>query len=241
MTSPNFLARTRAIGEVVLAIVAMFAVGALVGSVIAPLLPEYLRMPAQAMALWGGVIAGALMLRASKSSYRAIGFTRPASWAKTAMWVVIAIVVAQAGASAIHAGLAHFTDWAPLDVAYIRNALEGDTAAYIAWIVLVVWGSAAFGEELFARGFAFDRFQIAFGRGRVGVILAALAQAAVFGLLHAVQGPSGIIVTAYVGLVFAWVYLASGRNLWAPIIAHGLVDTFALTMLYLGIPLPGLG
>ena len=63
--------------------------------------------------------------------------------------------------------------------------------------------------------------------------------AAIFGLLHAVQGPSGMLITGYIGLVFAGIYLASGRNLWAPILAHGTADTVSLTMLYLGVPLPG--
>ncbi len=77
-----------------------------------------------------------------------------------------------------------------------------------------MWGSAAFGEELFARGFALDRLQTVFGRRGLGLVFAALGQAAIFGALHAIQGPSGVIVTAYVGLVFAWIYFASGRNLW---------------------------
>lgn len=238
--SPTPLARLRALGEIVLAVVGLFAASIAISLGVAPFLPEAFRMPALAMAMWGAVSVGWLLLRASKSSYRALGFAWPKHWRRTLLWTLVAIAAAEAGAIGINLLLAHATDWPPLDASYIRDAIEGDALAYVVWIVFVVWGSAGFGEELFGRGFAFDRFQILFGRKNIGLIVAALAQAALFGWLHALQGPSGIVLTAYVGLVFAAVYLASGRNLWTVILAHGLVDTFALTMMFLGYKLPGI-
>ncbi|WP_164675425.1 CPBP family intramembrane glutamic endopeptidase, partial [Xanthomonas citri] len=56
----------------------------------------------------------------------------------------------------------------------------------------------------------------------------------VFGAMHASQGVSGVLLTGLVGAVFGYAYLRSNRNLWALILAHGLVDTWGVTTLYLG-------
>ena len=41
------------------------------------------------------------------------------------------------------------------------------------------------------------------------------------------------------GLVYGALYLRGGRNLWAPIIAHGVYDTVALLLIFRG-KYPGL-
>ena len=35
-------------------------------------------------------------------------------------------------------------------------------------------------------------------------------------------------------MIFGWVFFQSGRNLWAVMLAHALVDAWGVTMLYLG-------
>lgn len=239
MSTGSLVARAGALAQIAAAIAALFLASALLGAFVTPHLPEGLRTPILGLALWGGVLAGALMLRVSKTSYRAIGFAPPASWRRCLLWALAAIIVSQAGAVLLGAIIQRTTDWAPLDVGYIRDSIEGDVVAYLTWIVLVVWGSAAFGEELLARGFIMHRLQAAFGRGRLGVALALLGQAALFGALHAIQGPSGVVITAYIGIVLAGAYFLSGRNLRAPILAHGAMDTISLTLMYFAIPLPG--
>lgn len=66
-----------------------------------------------------------------------------------------------------------------------------------------------------------------------------LASSLLFGIVHAYQGLSGMVATGLTGLVFAAVYLATGRNLWAAIVAHGALDTAGFVMMYLGV-YPGL-
>ncbi len=56
-----------------------------------------------------------------------------------------------------------------------------------------------------------------------------------FGLLHSYQGTVGVVMTGVTGLVFGILYLASGRNLWAPIIAHGTTDTVSFLIIYTGL------
>jgi uncharacterized protein len=232
-------ARLIALVQLVAAIVALFITSGFIGGLITPNLPENLRTPILGLALWGGVVAGAVMLMASKTSFGRIGFSPPANWPKCLLWVVLAVMASLAGAVAIGECIRRFTDWPPLDVSYIRTSIQGDVTAYAIWILLVVWGSAAFGEELLARGFIMNRLEAVFGRGPAGVVLAVLGQAAIFGALHAIQGATGVAITAYVGVVLAATYYLSGRNLWAPILAHGIMDTVSLTAMYLGAPLPG--
>lgn len=44
-----------------------------------------------------------------------------------------------------------------------------------------------------------------------------------------------MVDSAYSGLVLGSVYLLSGRNLCALILTHGISDTFAVIMLFLGL------
>jgi membrane protease YdiL (CAAX protease family) len=50
------------------------------------------------------------------------------------------------------------------------------------------------------------------------------------------------IANGLVGLAFAIVYLATGRNLWAAILAHGVMDTTGVSFLpIVRHTLPGIG
>jgi len=48
-----------------------------------------------------------------------------------------------------------------------------------------------------------------------------------------------MIATGLSGFVFAVIYLATDRNLWAAIVAHGAMDTAGFVMIYFGV-YPGL-
>ena len=48
------------------------------------------------------------------------------------------------------------------------------------------------------------------------------------------KGPSGVLDSTYSGLVYGAAYLLSGRNLWAAILAHGIADTFAVFVVFMG-------
>ncbi|OOW62992.1 CAAX protease [Xanthomonas campestris pv. leeana] len=96
------------------------------------------------------------------------------------------------------------------------------------------WISAAIGEELVFRAFLMHQLEALFDRVGLGRIGAAVAGGVVFGAMHASQGVSGVLLTGLVGAVFGYAYLRSNRNLLALILAHGLVDTWGVTTLYLG-------
>ena len=54
-----------------------------------------------------------------------------------------------------------------------------------------------------------------------------------FGCAHIDQGITGMIENVWNGLLLGALYLASGRNLSVPTIAHGVTDTIDLLLMYL--------
>jgi uncharacterized protein len=98
--------------------------------------------------------------------------------------------------------------------------------------LFVVWVTAAFFEELVFRGFLLNRLETLLGAGRASVALACVIGAALFGLMHAYQGPFGILMTGIIGLVFSVAYFAFGRRLWPLIIAHGLINSLTMYQFY---------
>jgi len=111
--------------------------------------------------------------------------------------------------------------------------LRGNLTALIVFLA-VSWTEAAFIEEMFFRGYLFNRFMDLLGRERVGITLALIAQAVLFGLGHTYQGLTGVLDTAVAGLVLGLLYLQARRNLWLPILTHGIIDTTGFLLIYFG-------
>jgi len=116
--------------------------------------------------------------------------------------------------------------------------LIGNTLLLIIAITLA-WVLAAFGEETVWRGYFMNRLADIFGRSTPGWLAAAILSCLIFGLAHFPQGPTGVIENIIDGAILAALYFVTGRNLWAPIIAHGIQDTVDVLLIYLGI-YPGL-
>ena len=122
----------------------------------------------------------------------------------------------------------------PPGVADRWGDVAGNLPLYLTWLG-IVWTSAAFGEELFFRGFLITRFEALFRdlplAGALAVILAAL----LFGLGHYYyQGLRGLITTAGIGIAFGTSFLLFKRNLWPLVIIHGVIDTINFSALYFG-------
>lgn len=99
-----------------------------------------------------------------------------------------------------------------------ENAAIGPIQAIMTLpLALAISVSAAVGEEILFRGVI---------QKHIGVV----AQAIVFGLLHAYQGVYGIIVTALLALLFGYI-VKYRRTLWIPIVAHFTFDFIQLVVL----------
>lgn len=197
--------------------------------------------------LKGGVLEHALMLlrmlallllatwlmRRAGRSWSDVGLRRPGSWWRVA-GLVVAGYVALGALLAVLPALLQLGGMQPPALQGF-TALRGDLVQYLFFAIPVSWGTAAFIEEMVARGYLLNRIADLIGSGRAGAWwLAAVAQGALFGLGHAYQGAGGVIMTAMVGITFGLVYLLGRRNLWACIILHGLVDFVSMTAFYVG-------
>ncbi len=87
--------------------------------------------------------------------------------------------------------------------------------------------SAGICEEIMYRGFMIA-YLMAFG---MPFWVAGLVSSVAFGLAHAYQGPTGIVKTATVGGMMALLYGLTG-SLWAPIVAHAVMDLAAGRLTY---------
>jgi len=102
------------------------------------------------------------------------------------------------------------------------------------------WVLAAFGEEMVWRGYALPRAAQFCGSGTRAWVIALIVVNLGFGLAHLYQGPSGMIQATVAGVLLGVLYLATGRNLVAPIVAHGISNSIDFTVMYLGL-YPGVG
>lgn len=107
--------------------------------------------------------------------------------------------------------------------------IRGDTAQYLKWLYRM-WISAAIGEELLFRAFAFAQLKSIFGDQKVIIVI---ISSVMFCLPHLYQGTAGLIMTFFFGIAFGFLYIKF-KNIWINIIVHGLIDTVFLTLSYLG-------
>jgi hypothetical protein len=93
------------------------------------------------------------------------------------------------------------------------------------WLWLAVSISAGVCEEIVFRGWLLSVLHDPLGlTGTTLIVVAALG----FGIAHAYQGPSGMVLTGLAGAMLCALYVASGA-LWVPMILHTVIDArFAL-------------
>ncbi len=171
----------------------------------------------------------ALWLRGS--SWREVGLHRPARWRPTLLLGIGAGVLFQVVSSFLIGPLISQWVGGSKDYSAFANLAGGNVGGLLMWLG-VAWTFAAFGEEMVYRGYVMTRVAELAGPTRLGWLTALVVSSALFGLSHAYQGLSGVVSTFVLGLAFGGVYLYTQRNLWAVIVAHGVLDTIGFILLY---------
>lgn len=120
----------------------------------------------------------------------------------------------------------------PPDVSDFQS-VTGNPGLLVLFLALN-WTLAAFGEELAFRGYVLQRVADLGQRTPAAWGIALLVSSGLFGLGHGGQGVAGILQEAWAGLLLGALYLAAGRNLVVPIVAHGVSNTVAFILIYLG-------
>jgi membrane protease YdiL (CAAX protease family) len=186
---------------------------------------------------WSVAVA-ALFLRWRGLGWRDIGLGRPPSLTGTlAIGMLVGISYQFIGTYAVEPLIARLTSGRLPDVSQFRR-LIGDERQLAYWVA-ISWTLAALLEEIAFRGWLMTRVAEIGRFDKRWWIASLLATSALFGAIHVYQGLSGMIATGLTGAVFGSLYLATGRNLWACVIAHGTLDTIGFAMIYFGV-YPGL-
>ena len=152
-----------------------------------------------------------------------------------AVLVFISFAIAVSSVMAI---AEHFQISALLEVSEGVEARFGEVRdnlpKLLMWLA-IIWVSAAFGEEMFFRGYLVTRLQEALPSSRLASIIAVIIPALIFGYGHYhYQGIRGLVMTGFIGVAFGISYLALKKNLWPVIFVHGMIDSLGFIGLYLG-------
>jgi membrane protease YdiL (CAAX protease family) len=179
------------------------------------------------------VVAALLAIAAvaieTRAPLRDLGLARPRSILRTIAIGVPAGIVLLLFAKLLLTPIVEALTGIPRDLSAF-DFLRGDIAAYLS-LMPKIWIGAAICEEIVFRAFLIGRLEAAFGgASRAATAAAVLLSSAVFGAAHAYQGPTGMLITGVLGLLFAIVYVAAGRNLWLNIVVHGVYDTLSLAL-----------
>lgn len=177
-------------------------------------------------------LLGWASLRLRGMRWKDVGFARPRSWG-TAVLVGIAV---GAGMEVLELFvtqplLARWLGKMP-DLSDFAD-MTGNLKLFLFYVVLV-WVLGALGEEIVYRGYLMDRVAGVFRNTKVAWVVSLIVVSIVFGCGHIDQGATGMIENVWNGLLLGALYLACGRNLAIPVIAHAFTDTLDFFLIYLG-------
>ncbi|WP_052466925.1 CPBP family intramembrane glutamic endopeptidase [Psychroserpens damuponensis] len=192
---------------------------------------------AGSIAIWCGIIVSTIFMKQKKIKWKVF---RPKFPKGTRNWlsnILIAlgtvILVFSIMGLIVKPILGSFGLTNPVGVADRFSFFMGKPLVFIGYLISVVWFGAALGEELLFRGYLLNRLLDCTGNNKLGILIALIIHAVIFGILHIYQGLAGVIATSCIALIFGSVYFIIKRKLFPIIIAHGIINTFSLIGLYL--------
>lgn len=178
-----------------------------------------------------------LSLAVRRTGPHSLGLRRPGFGVRLAGQMLAAAVALTVLDLALLIPIANHVSGRRQDVSDFAD-LQGDLGLLVAYLLLG-WTLAAFVEELAFRGYLFTRLTDVLGTATPGVVAALLLSSALFALLHTEQGLVGAVVAGVDAAVYGVLRIARG-TLWAPILAHGFVDTIGFVTYFLVGPVDGL-
>jgi membrane protease YdiL (CAAX protease family) len=173
-----------------------------------------------------------ISLRLRGLGWRDVGLVRPANWRR----VIVVGILGGIGMELVELFLTQ-----PLLVKLFHkmpnlselDGLRGSWKLLLLGLALT-WTLAALGEEMVYRGYLMNRVAGLFRNPKFAWTISLIIVSFLFGLGHIDQGITGQVENMIDGALLGVIFLATGCNLWATVIAHGLTDTIDLVLLYLG-------
>ena len=177
-------------------------------------------------------LLGWISLRWRGLGWRDVGLARPVNWRRTIVIGVLCgigmelleLFVTQPVLVKLTGKMPDFSD---------LGELHGNWKLMLLFVALS-WTLAAFGEEMVYRGYLMNRVAGLVHHPKVAWTISLIVVSFVFGLGHIDQGITGQVENMIDGLLLGVIFLATGCNLWAAIIAHGVTDTVDILLMYLG-------
>jgi membrane protease YdiL (CAAX protease family) len=177
-------------------------------------------------------LLGWVSLRLRGLRWKDVGFARPDSWGMALLWGPAAGLAMEALELLVTQPLlAHWIGKMP-DLSDFGD-MVGNVKLLAIYLVLV-WTFGVLGEEIVYRGYLMNRVAGVFRDGKANWMLSLVVVSIAFGCAHIDQGSTGMIENVLNGLMLGGLYLACGRNLAVPLIAHALGDTIDFVLIYLG-------
>ena len=173
-----------------------------------------------------------ISLRLRGAKWRNVGFARYRNWTITlAMGMAAGVLMETFQLLATQPLLVRLTGKQP-DLHNFRMLTGNIKLALLGFAFS--WTFAAFGEEMVWRGYLMNRVADLGHHTRRAWICSLVAVSIVFGMAHAGQGITGVVEEGIAGVFLGVMYLGTGRNLAVPIIAHGVVDSIDMVLIFLG-------
>ncbi len=177
-------------------------------------------------------LLGWASLRLRGLRWKDVGFARPRGWGKALLvGVVVGVCMEAMELFVTQPLLARWLGKMP-DLSDFGD-MVGNLKVFLFYVVLV-WVLGALGEEIDYRAYLMNRVAGVFRETNAAWVVSLIVVSIVFGCGHLDQGATGMIENVWNGLLLGALYLACGRNLAAPVIAHAVGDTLDFALIYLG-------
>jgi membrane protease YdiL (CAAX protease family) len=177
-------------------------------------------------------LLGWASLRLRGLRWKDVGFARPRSWGKAILWGIAAGVFMEALELFVTQPLlARLLGKMP-DLSDFADVV-GNLKLMLIYMLLL-WTLGALGEEIDYRGYLMNRVAGLFRNTKTAWVVSLVVASIVFGCAHLDQGSTGMIENIWAGFLLGGLYLACGRNLAVPVIAHAVGDTVDFLLIYLG-------
>lgn len=121
----------------------------------------------------------------------------------------------------------------PIDYSSMSQ-LKGNLPTALIWL-LVVWVTAAFGEEIIFRGYLMRQLVKFLGDSKISLAINILIISSFFGYMHMQQGITGQLVAGSTGALFSIIFYTRKYDLWFMIMLHGFFNTLGIFSFYFGL------
>jgi uncharacterized protein len=177
-------------------------------------------------------LLGWASLRLRGMRWKDVGFSRPKSWGKAfGVGITVGVAMELFELFVSQPLLARWIGKMP-DLSDFAD-LVGNLKLLLIYVALV-WVLGALGEELVYRSYLMNRAAGLFRSPKVAWTVSLVVVSVAFGCAHLDQGSTGMVENILNGLLLGGLYLACGRNLAVPVIAHAFSDTLDFLPIYLG-------